>query len=189
MYKIALTLNPEAENNYFNKWLRENYSDNFKGTSEGDKIYLFFESEPDDQDKIVISDFYNAITESDCLGVYMTLKMNEIRLKTNQLISQGYVFAGKTFPLSRNVDGVYTTDPQTNILALYTSKEELTYPIVFNTIDGFNHFICPDSETIENMYLTALSTKKAHEDSGTVLFQTISTSTTKAQIDSIIDPR
>jgi len=189
MYKLTLVTNLNAENNYFNKWLRDNYSPNFKGTSQGDKIYLYFESEPDEEVKIVITDFYNAITEADCLHVYQTIKMNEIRIRTNQLISNGYVFSGKTFPLSRNVDGVYSTDPQTNILALHTSKDDLTYPIIFNTIDGFDHFVCPDAETIEAMYLTALVTKKSYEDSATVLVQSVTLSSTKNQVESIIDPR
>jgi len=189
MYKLTLTTNPHAENNYFNKWLRDNYSPDFKGTSQGDSIYLYFESEPDEEVKTAITDFYNAITEADCLHVYQTLKMNEIRIKTNELIAQGYVFAGKTFALSRNIDGVYMTDPQTNILALHTSKDDLTYPIIFNTIDGFDYFSCPDGATIEAMYLTALATKKAYEDSATLLVQSVTAATTRSQVENIIDPR
>ena len=189
MYKLTLSTNINAENNYFNKWLRNNYTPNFKGTSQGASMYVFFDSEPDENVKIEILDFYNAISESDCLHVYQTLKMNEFRIKTNQLISEGYVYSGKTFALSRDVDGNYTTDPQTNILALYTSRDYLTYPVIFNTIDGFDHFVCLDNTTIEQMYLVALATKKAHEDSGTVLIQSVTTSTTRSQVESIIDPR
>jgi hypothetical protein len=189
MYKLTLTTNLHAENNYFNKWLRDNYSPDFKGTSQGDNIYIYFESEPDEEVKTAITDFYNAITEADCLHVYQTFKMNEIRIKTNELIAQGYVFAGKTFALSRNVDGVFSTDPQTNILALHTSKNDLPYPIIFNTIDGFDHFVCPDGPTIEAMYLTALATKKAYEDSATLLVQSVTAATTRAQVENIIDPR
>ena len=189
MYKLTLSTNINAENNYFNKWLRNNYSPNFRGTSQGGAMYIYFDSEPDDEIKLEILDFYNTISEADCLHVYQTLKMNEFRIKTNQLISEGYIYSGKTFALSRGVDGNYTTDPQTNILALYTSREQLSYPVIFMTIDGFDYFVCLDSRTIEAMYLAALATKKAHEDSGTTLIQSVTNSTTRLQVESIVDPR
>ena len=67
MYKLILTINPEADNNYFNKWLRDNYTPNFIGSSQGDRKYLYFESEPDEDVKTAITHFYNDIVQSDWL--------------------------------------------------------------------------------------------------------------------------
>jgi len=82
MYKLTLTINPEADSKYFNKWLRDNYTPNFKGSSQADNIYLYFESEPDQEVKTEITDFYNNIVESDWLNYYKRTKFDEINNKT-----------------------------------------------------------------------------------------------------------
>jgi hypothetical protein len=111
------------------------------------------------------------------------LKYNEINRKTEDIIGEGYVFAGKTFSLSAN--------GQTNILALEVTKDSpnLSYPVSFNTIDDSETFYIPDSETLHEMYLTALATKKSALDSGTDLKNLIKDATTIDEVDAVQDNR
>lgn len=110
-------------------------------------------------------------------------KAAEIDMKTGQLISNGFSYKNKNFSLSANA--------QTNILALYTTKDHpaLTYPIKYNTIDDSEQYDVTDSADLEGMYLTALATKKAHVDSGTALKDQIRSATTKEELDAIVDNR
>ena len=105
------------------------------------------------------------------------------------MIDLGYVHSGLVFPLTREAEGDYTQDPQTNILALFATRSDLTYPIDFNTINGLNVYSCPDAATIEAMYMTALATKKSHLDSGTVLNNLVRAATTKAEVFAVTDLR
>lgn len=183
MYKLTLTINPEADNNYFNKWLRDNYTPNFKGSSQADNIYLYFESEPDEEVKTEITDFYNDIVEADWLNYYKRTKFDQINNKTQELIDLGYVYNGFAFSLSEKA--------QTNILALYSTKDDvhLIYPILFNTIDDLNTFEAIDANTIADMYYTALATKKSKLDAGTVLKSQVRDATTVFEVDAIEDNR
>ena len=56
-----------------------------------------------------------------------TYRYSEIDNRTGELIGQGFTYATKTFSLSLNA--------QINISALNQSRDELTYPINYNTID------------------------------------------------------
>jgi len=195
MYRIEInTINPEANEKFFGEWLKENYN-HYSGFIRGNDIIIYFISEPSLQEKTDIETFYNSITESQCLVIYKSKKITEIKTKTDYLIlTNGYSYeispgVFKTFPLIRDINGVESTNPQTNILALHTSKNELTYPINFNTIDHLYLFSCLDSATIEQMYLTALETKKSYLDGETALITQVRDCLTKAEIDSIIDNR
>jgi len=110
-------------------------------------------------------------------------KSKEIDEKTGQLIALGYSFKGLSFSLSMNA--------QTNILALYTTRDHpaLIYPIHYNTIDDKNTYDVLDSQDLENMYLTALATKKAHTDSGTLLKDQVRAAANSQELDAIIDNR
>jgi len=183
MYKHYLTINAEAHLTYFTDWLRENYSPNFSGSSQGGNLILYFESEPDEEDLIAIETYYSNITSTDCLDIFKLSKINEINDRTGELILLGYSFAGKQFPLSSN--------GQTNLLALYTTRNEpaLLYPIEMNTLDDLDHYMITGPEIIEGMYLTALATKKTHLDSGTALKDLVRAAVTEEEINSIIDNR
>lgn len=117
------------------------------------------------------------------LDNYKLLKNNAIDDKTGELISAGYTYASKQFSLSANA--------QTNILALFATKDNpaLTYPIEYNTLDDTDNYMVTDATDLENMYLTALATKKASVDSGTLLKDQVRASTTRAQVDAVIDNR
>jgi hypothetical protein len=114
---------------------------------------------------------------------YKFLKNNTIDNRTGELINLGYNFATKQFSLSANA--------QTNILALDHTKDDpaLIYPIEYNTIDDMDSFSIPDSTTLHNMYLTALTTKKGVIDSGTALKDSVRLATDEAGVDAVIDNR
>lgn len=183
MYKLTLIKNINAQNNYFNKWLRDNYSPNFKGTSEGGAMYVYFDSEPDEEHKTEIENYYNSISQNDWLDSYKLSKIDEINFKTEELIKLGYYYSGKVFSLSTNA--------QTNILALYTSRNDsqIIYPIEYNTLNDLESFMIQDSSDIESLYLTALGTKKAHLDSGTILKNLVRDAINQEEVNSIIDNR
>ena len=95
----------------------------------------------------------------------------------------GYVYNGFAMSLSEKA--------QTNILALYSTKDDvhLIYPILFNTKDDLNTFDAADPNTIADMYYTALATKKAKLDSGTVLKSKVRDATTVFEVDAVEDNR
>jgi hypothetical protein len=110
-------------------------------------------------------------------------RYDEVDIKTEQLIGQGFTYATKVFSLSSNA--------QTNILALDNTKDDpaLTYPISYNTIDDLDSYDIADSTDLHNMYLTALTTVRGHQDSGTVLKTQIRDAIDIAAINTIIDNR
>lgn len=117
------------------------------------------------------------------LAQYKYDKSQSIDDRTNELIMLGYIHDGVTFSLS--------IPAQTNLLALYTTRNEpsITYPIEYNNIDDSVLYSVPDAATIEAMYLTALGTKKAHLDSGTVFKTAVRNAVDKAGVDAVIDNR
>lgn len=189
MYIIEITpLNDHACNAHLDDWLTENAA-NYTGFSIGSVMRIYLTAAPSPAEEQAIIDFYNAVTEADCLDNYKEQKILEIQYRTDQMIDLGYVHSGLVFPLTREAEGDYTQDPQTNILALFSTRSDLTYPIDFNTINGLNVYSCPDAATIEAMYMTALATKKSHLDSGTALNNLVRAATTKAEVFAVTDLR
>lgn len=117
------------------------------------------------------------------LDDYKKLRYAEIDARTGELISEGFTYQSKVFSLSQNA--------QINILALDETRNDpaLTYPINYNTIDDMDSYDVVDATDLHSMYLTALSTKKGHIDSGTAIKTNIRNSLTKAEVDAIIDNR
>ena len=95
----------------------------------------------------------------------------------------GYVYNDLRFSLDEK--------SQTNILALYSTKDDniLSYPISWNTIDDLKVFDILDSQTINNLYYTALATKKSYLDSGTILKNRVRLANTIEDVDLINDNR
>lgn len=112
---------------------------------------------------------------------HKVLKSREIDGRTGELISLGFSYATKQFSLSQNA--------QINISALNQTRDELTYPINYNTADDLDTYNVVDATDMHSMYLTALSTKKAHLDSGTALKNQVRAATTHNEIDAVIDNR
>ena len=182
MFVLRVPLNTEANGVVFNAWMLENHS--YEGIAhEVEGLVVSFKIEPTELIQEGISSYYSSLTESDSLELYKKEKSELINDRTVELVSNGYSFGGKVFSLSKNA--------QTNILALFATKDNpaLTYPVEFNTIDDLEKYSAANAPTIEGMYLTALGTKKAHLDSGSILKDAVRAATTKAEVDLVVDNR
>lgn len=113
-----------------------------------------------------------------------SIRFTEIDSRTGELIANGFEYppaSGKLFSLS--------TSAQINISALNQSRDELTYPINYNTIDDMDFYDVSDAADLHNMYLTALSVKKAHLDSGTALKAQVRAAVDDAGVNAVVDNR
>jgi hypothetical protein len=110
-------------------------------------------------------------------------RYEEIDERTEELISQGFIFAGKLFSLSDNA--------QINILGLEQVKDDpaMTYPINYGAKDSGDYVVLADAAAMHGLFLTALGTKRARLDSGRALKTAIGAATTLAEVDAIVDDR
>ena len=97
------------------------------------------------------------------LDEYKNVRYKEIDNRTFELIEQGFTYQSLVFSLSQNA--------QINILGLDHTKNDpaIIYPIEYSAIDDSDHYYVQDATDLHGMYLTALGTKKAYVDSGTLL--------------------
>lgn len=123
------------------------------------------------------------IMERDSLSLpeYKREKNLDIDLRSALLIEDGFTYQGKTFSLSTNA--------QINISALNQTRNDLTYPVTYNTIDDTDTYDVVDAADMNAMYMTALATKKAVLDGGTSLKTQVRQATTKEEVDAVIDNR
>ena len=126
---------------------------------------------------------YTAITQPDLtdLAVLKSARYDEIDSKTGKLIAEGFVHNGITFSLSANA--------QANLLGVYSARELLTYPFPWNAIDDSSTYNIADAVEMVTFFMTALSTKKARQDSGTALKIQIREAVDIAAVNAIIDNR
>lgn len=125
------------------------------------------------------------LTEKDTnyLAECKTEKCAEIKARTKELASQGFVFADKTFSLDDDaVDRVVGTQPGRDNVAF-------TYPLRWNTLDDMDVLDIANANTLHAFYLTALDTYRAHVDAATVLKDQIRAATTIAAVDAVVDSR
>jgi hypothetical protein len=117
------------------------------------------------------------------LDNYKALRYHEIDARTEELILNGFSYASKVFSLSQNA--------QINILALHETRNDpaLIYPIEYSTLNDSDNYFVIDADDLHSMYLTALATKKAHVDSGTLIKDSIRAAVDEAAVDAIIDNR
>jgi hypothetical protein len=117
------------------------------------------------------------------LEEYKDVRYKEIDARTEEKILLGFSYQGKVFSMSANA--------QTNILALDNTRDDpaLIYPITYNTLDDLDSYNVVDSTDLHNMYLTALATKKAWVDSGTLLKDSVRDAIDEQAVQAIIDNR
>jgi len=115
------------------------------------------------------------------LAEYKAFRNEEIDAKTEQLIAIGYNYAGHVFPLSLN--------GQINLLGMITFKDALTYPVALNNINDTAVYNITSSADLIQLYGTALATKKARLDAGTVLKTQINAAIDELAVSLIIDNR
>ena len=115
---------------------------------------------------------------------YKRLRFDEIDRKTGELISQGFEYP----PLSGNIFS-FSVNAQSNLLGTYSAKDLLQYPFSWSLKDDSAVYQIANIAEMSNFFMTALGTKKAWQDSGTVLKQEIENAQTEAEVDAIIDNR
>ena len=115
------------------------------------------------------------------LGQYKLYMYDKIDKKTGELISQGFVYNTKTFSFSANA--------QSNLLGVYSAKELLTYPFDWNVKDDSETYAIADADEMSAFFMTALTTKKAHQDSGTALKTQVRNAVDLAAVKLIVDNR
>jgi hypothetical protein len=117
------------------------------------------------------------------LNTYKDFRFEEIDVRTEEKIKLGFSYAGKIFSMSANA--------QTNILALDNTRDDpaMSYPVGYSTLDDSEHYDVVDATDLHNMYLTALATKKAWVDSGTVLKDAVRAAIDENAVSLIIDNR
>jgi hypothetical protein len=121
----------------------------------------------------------------DCLDLlaYKHYRIDEINLRTSELIDGGYTWASKQFPLS--------TNGQINLLGMVNAAQLgiLTFPIDLNTLDDEDRHPIADATEVYNIFGTALGTKKGYLDSGTALKDSIMAAVDELAVQAIIDNR
>ena len=118
----------------------------------------------------------------DLLG-YKHYRIDEINNRTSELIASGYTWATKQFPLSVN--------GQINLLGLVNAAQlgMLTFPIDLNTLNDEDRHPIADVTEVYNIFGTALGTKKAYLDGGTILKDSIMAAVDESAVAAIIDNR
>lgn len=110
-------------------------------------------------------------------------KYAEIDARTDQLIYEGFMFAGKRFSLSL---GAQLKMIGTNQVR---ARPEIAYPIVWNTIDDADKHQLVDADEVLAFYLQGVGTYRAHVDSGTELKDQVRAATTIAAVQAVEDAR
>lgn len=135
--------------------------------------------------KVVSGDFVE-MTDAEKLPKLKVERFKEIDQRTRELIDQGFEFppgSGLVFSLSK--------ESQSNIHGAYTARNlaNFEYPVhwLTNEDDGFVDLQGPTD--VENFFLTALGTLRAHKDSGSDLKDQIRAAATKMDLDAVVDDR
>jgi len=115
------------------------------------------------------------------LDEYKSQRYSEIDAKTSELILQGYTYATILFSFSENA--------QRNLLGEFAAKDSLSYPFNWNSKDDLSTYVIQDATDMTNLFLTALGSKKSHQDSGTTLKVLIREAVNEAAVKAIIDNR
>ena len=101
------------------------------------------------------------------------IKNREVDRRTQELISEGFLYDGKRFSLSQ--------EAQLNWLGL----QSYSPPVEVTTIDDKAYSVADINLFVQ----AAASTKQSHLDSGRILKQQVLTATTQQELDAIVDNR
>ena len=132
-----------------------------------------------------LSGYWLKDTHIPCLDLlgYKHYRIDEINVRTSELIATGYTWATKQFPLSIN--------GQINLNGLANAAQlgMLTFPIDLNTLNDEDRHPIADVTEVYNIFGTALATKKGYLDSGTTLKDSIMACSTELEVQAITDNR
>lgn len=107
----------------------------------------------------------------------------QIDTRTDSLIDQGFVYLGETLSLS--------ADARQTIISMDLQRDDVSiiYPIVWNSLDNLTSVSVVDSASVHALALSAMSTVRAHVDSGTALKDLVRAATTVAMVKAVNDSR
>jgi hypothetical protein len=146
----------------------------------GDVVSLVFADVPSAAEQVVL----DGIVAAHGLKAAKTQKIAAIDSNTHALIAAGFQYptsTGQIFSLSDNA--------QRTLLDADVQRNDLTYPVVWNTKDDTGTFALPNAATLHAFVLTGSTTIRAHLDSGTALKDQVRAATTIAEVDAVTDAR
>lgn len=130
-------------------------------------------SEKSDLDSIVSN------YSPDPLPSAKSLKVSEIDVKTETLISEGFQFDNETFSLS--------LEAQKNWLALKSLESMFTFPVEITTLDNKAYSL--QQANLDSFVGLGIQTVQGHLNSGRALKEQVCNATTLSEIDNIVDNR
>jgi hypothetical protein len=110
-------------------------------------------------------------------------KFDAIDARTDELIGQGFTWSGAQF--SNSLFG------QSKVDGAYAAKDlpEFTYPVVWNSMDNMTTVSIPDAATMQQFFLAALGTIRAHLDSATPFKDQVREASTVQAVEAVVDTR
>ena len=121
----------------------------------------------------------------DNLTVHKQERFKEIDAKTSKLIALGFSHdngnGAKQFSMSNNA--------QLNLLGADIKRSDGVLPLTFCTIDDMDQEIFTTDTQLDAFFMSALTTKMTHLDSGSVLKSSVRDAANEAAIDAVIDNR
>lgn len=147
-----------------------------------------------------LSQYDLAVDDTDVYERTVTLeevkkkKINAIDAKTDELISQGFLFGTNgVFSLSRqaqaNMLGVRTSIADHRSAGTLDQFEAIFFPIVFNTLNDDDSVTLNTVEDFQSFYDSAMLTVRTHLDGGTALKQAVRNAITVEDVEAIVDNR
>jgi hypothetical protein len=119
--------------------------------------------------------------DPETLASYKKAKVEEIDKRTAELINEGFEFCGIQFSAS--------LQSQTRILASFTSKDIMPYPVTWMSKDDTTALEITDATMMANFYINGLLTLKSKIDQGSILKLQVAAATSIEEIDLIADSR
>ena len=125
---------------------------------------------------ILISEDY--VDDFQTLEEALEVKKNQIDKRTQELIFEGFSFAGLHWSLSINAQINWNNLPQ---------LPEIVFPLAIQDVDGNNYNL--EYSDRMNFYYTAVNIKNSHLQSGNILKTQVSQLTNITEILNFQDPR
>ena len=125
---------------------------------------------------ILISEDY--VDDFQSLEEAINFKKDQIDKRTQELIFEGFAFAGLNWSLSINAQINWNNIPQ---------LPEIVFPLAIQDMDGNNYNL--EYSDRMNFYYTAVNIKNSHLQSGNILKTQVSQLTTIQEILTFVDPR
>lgn len=110
-------------------------------------------------------------------------KLTAIDRRSDELLTEGFVYDSKTFSLS--------VKAQSKMMGMHQIRNDatVTYPIVWSTLDDGSSISLADAATVHSFVLAALGALRSVLDSGTTLKISVVAATTIVEVDAVVDTR